>query len=65
MINEIGLTAGDILRYLEDHGKSYLSKIVSDISTEQDRVLMSIGWLAREGYIIVEKTGTDYETTLR
>jgi len=65
MITEIGITAGDIWRYLEDHGKSSLSKIVSDINTEEDRVLMSIGWLAREGHIIVEKVGLDYEACLR
>lgn len=65
MITEIGITAGNILRYLEDHGKSSLSKIVVGIAAEQDRALMSIGWLAREGYVIVEKTGLNYEITLR
>ena len=65
MITEIGITAGDIWHYLDQHGKSQLSKVVSGIDTERDKVLMSIGWLAREGHIVVEKTGMDYEVYLR
>lgn len=65
MITEIGITAGDIWHYLDGHGKSALSQIVKGIDTDKDRVLMSIGWLAREGHIIVEGTGPDYQIYLR
>lgn len=65
MITEIGITAGDIWHYLDTHGKSSLKEIMNNIGTEKDRVLMSIGWLAREGHIIVEKTGFDYQISLR
>ena len=65
MITEIGITAGDIWHYLDQHGKSPLSKVVKGIDTERDRVLMSIGWLAREGHIIVEGTSPDYQIYLR
>ncbi len=65
MITEIGITAGDIWHYLEEHGKSSLSDIVRSIDTERERVLMSIGWLAREGHLIVEKSGPDYTVYLR
>ena len=65
MITEIGITAGDIWHYLDQHGKSTLSQIVRGIDTERDRVLMSIGWLAREGHAVVERTGPDYEVYLR
>ena len=65
MITEIGITAGDILRYLDEHDKSTLSQIVLGIDTDKDRVLMSIGWLARESHIIVEKAGSDYQAYLR
>ena len=65
MITLIGITAGDILRYLDEHGKSTLSQIVLGIDTDKDRVLMSIGWLAREGHVIVEKAGSDYQAYLR
>jgi hypothetical protein len=65
MITEIGITAGDIWHYLDTHNKSSLKDIVSGINTEKDRVLMSIGWLAREGHIIVEKSGLEYQIYLR
>lgn len=65
MITEIGITAGDIWHYLDEHGKSALSHLVKGIDTEEGRVLMSIGWLAREGHVIVEKSGPEYVIYLR
>jgi hypothetical protein len=65
MITEIGITAGDIWHYLDTHGKSSLREITASIGTDKDRVLMSIGWLAREGHAIVEKAGSDYQVYLR
>ncbi|MBN1526045.1 MAG: winged helix-turn-helix domain-containing protein [Candidatus Omnitrophica bacterium] len=65
MITEIGITAGDIWHYLDQHGKSTLKDIVKGTSSDKDRVLMSIGWLAREGHVVVERTGSDYLAYLR
>ena len=65
MITEIGITAGDIWHYLDEHGKSSLSQIVRGIDTERERVLMSIGWLAREGHVIVEGKNPDYQVYFR
>ncbi|MFA6078344.1 MAG: winged helix-turn-helix domain-containing protein [Candidatus Omnitrophota bacterium] len=65
MITEIGITAGDIWHYLDQHGKSPLKAIAQGIGAERDNVLMSIGWLAREGHVIVEGSGPDYQVYLR
>ena len=65
MITEIVITAGDIWHYLDTHGKSSLKEVIDGIGTDRDRVLMSIGWLAREGHVVVEKTGLDYQVYLR
>lgn len=65
MITEIGITAGDIWRYLDEHGKSTLSQIVRGMDVDKDRIFMSIGWLAREGHIIMESTGSDYQVHFR
>ena len=65
MITEIGITAGDIWHYLDTHGKSALKDITASISTDRERVLMSIGWLAREGHVVVERSGSDYQVYLR
>ena len=65
MITEIGIAAGDIWHYLDQHGKSSLFQISKGIDTDKDTILMSIGWLAREGHIVVEKSGPDYQIFLR
>ena len=65
MITEIGITAGDIWHYLDQHGKSSLTQVARGIDTDRDRVLMSVGWLAREGHVIVERTGSDHQVYLR
>lgn len=65
MITEIGIIAGDIWHYLDEHGKSSLTDIVKGIDKTRDVSLMSVGWLAREGHVIAEKVGGDYQVWLR
>jgi len=65
MITEIGITAGDIWHYLDTHGKSSLKDISGATKIDKDRLLMSIGWLAREGHVVVESSGSDYQVHLR
>jgi hypothetical protein len=65
MITEIGIAAGDIWHYLDVHGKSALSTIVRGVGKDRDLVLMSTGWLAREGHVIVEGSGADHVVSLR
>lgn len=65
VITEIGITAGDIWHYLDEHGKSSLPQISKAIGVDKDRLLMSIGWLAREGHVIVEGSSPDYQVFLR
>ncbi len=65
MITEIGITAGDIWHYLDEHQRCNLKEIAKGIGRSSEVVLMSIGWLAREGHIIVERKGANYEVWLR
>jgi len=65
MITEIGIMAGDIWHYLDNHGKSSLNDLVREIGKERDLALMSVGWLAREGYVIVEGSSPNYSVSLR
>ena len=66
MITEIGIVAGDIWHYLDQHKTSTLSDLVKGIDKNRNVVLMSLGWLAREGHVIMEETGADnYKITLR
>jgi len=65
MITEIGIVAGDIWHYLDRHGEVTLSSLVKGIDKSRDNVLMSLGWLAREGHVVLQQTGTDYSVSLR
>ena len=65
MITEIGIVAGDIWHYLDQHKSVTLSELVSGIDKDRNVVLMSLGWLAREGHVIVEDVGGNYKVNLR
>lgn len=64
MITEIGITAGDIWHFLDEHGETTLSKLTAGIDKPSQLILMSLGWLAREGHVVVEG-GPDYKIYLR
>lgn len=65
MITEIGIIAGEIWHYLDQHGEVALSEVVRGIDKPRDNVLMSLGWLAREGHVIVQQISNDYRVSLR
>ncbi len=60
MITEIGIVAGDIWQYLEKRGSSEFSAIVKAVKRDKEIVLMSLGWLAREGHVVIEKKDSGY-----
>ncbi|MBL7151153.1 MAG: winged helix-turn-helix domain-containing protein [Candidatus Omnitrophica bacterium] len=65
MITEIGIAAGEIWHFLDQHGETSLSVLVKSIDKHEDIVLMSLGWLAREGHVILRQTDSDYKISLR
>ena len=65
MITQIGIIAGEIWHYLEKSQKAKVSDIITKLGKSRDTVLMSIGWLAREGHIVLEGDSTNYEVSLR
>lgn len=65
MITEIGIVAGDIWHYLDQHKTSSLTQLVRGTDKDKSVVLMSLGWLAREGHIILERDGDEFKITLR
>lgn len=64
MIIQIGIVAGDIWHHLDTNGKQKLSRLVLAIGKSRDLILMSLGWLAREGHVLLEGE-EDYEVSLR
>jgi hypothetical protein len=66
MITEIGIVAGEIWHYLDQHGDSMFSGLVKGIDRPRDISLMSLGWLAREGHVILQQVAKDeYRISLR
>ena len=65
MITEIGIVAGEIWHYLDEHGDALFSQMVAGIERPNELALMSLGWLAREGHVIVRQDGNDLRVALR
>jgi len=65
MITEIGIVAGDIWHFLDQHGEVTLTTLLKGIDKPRDNVLMSLGWLAREGHVVVVQIEGDYKIWLR
>jgi len=65
MITEIGIVAGDIWHFLDQHGEITLSTLVKGIDKPRDNILMSLGWLAREGHVLVQQIPGDYKVSLK
>jgi len=65
MIIEIGIIAGDIWHYLDQHKEVNLTQLVKAIDKSRDHVLMSLGWLAREGHVLMQQVENDYKISLR
>ena len=65
MITQIGLVAGDIWNYLEGHDRrAPLDDVIRAVQKDRDLVMMSIGWLAREGHVVLEGEGPAYTIKL-
>ena len=65
MITEIGIVAGEIWHYLDGHTDALFSQVVAGIDRPNELALMSLGWLAREGHVIVRQDGKDLRVGLR
>ncbi len=67
MIIEIGIIAGEIWQHLDKNGEMPLSVLIKDIGRDRDATFMSLGWLAREGHIVLsqDQDNSDFNVQLR
>lgn len=65
MITQIGIAAGEVWHYLDAHGDVLLSDMVKHIDKPRDIILMSVGWLAREGHVVLVVAENNFKITLR
>ncbi|ESS72737.1 hypothetical protein MGMO_47c00040 [Methyloglobulus morosus KoM1] len=54
----VGLTAGSIWHYLSEKGASPVAQLVRELPEEEKIIQRSIGWLAQEGKITLDKIGS-------
>ena len=64
MITEIGIAAGDIWHRLDEKGSATLDELVRSIKKPRELLLMSLGWLAREGHIVLGDAQTGFRASL-
>ena len=64
MITEIGIAAGDIWHFLDQKGNATLEQLTKGIGKPKELLLMSLGWLAREGHITLGGSETGYLASL-
>lgn len=65
MITEIGIIAGEIWHFLDQKQVVSLDDLIKGIDRPRDNVLMSLGWLAREGHVILLQVNKEYRISLR
>lgn len=65
MITEIGIVAGEIWHFLDRQGEVTLTQLIAGLDRPREWVLMSLGWLAREGHVLVLAKDTEYIISLR
>lgn len=65
MITEIGIVAGEIWHFLDKRAETTLAELIAGINKPRDVTLMSLGWLAREGHVVLRFEGEDFKITLR
>jgi hypothetical protein len=64
VITEIGIAAGDIWHYLDVKGSATLDELARYIKKDRELLLMSLGWLAREGHVILGDGQSGFRTSL-
>lgn len=64
MITEIGIAAGDIWHYLDEKGSATLDELVRHIKKDRFLLLMSLGWLAREGHVSLGDSQSGFRAEL-
>ena len=53
-VDDVGHVAGEVWRFLSEHGRSSLSAVEKSVPAPASMVHMALGWLAREGKILIE-----------
>lgn len=64
MITEIGIVAGEIWHALDQRGERTCEELCRTLERAPEVVLMSLGWLCREGHVQLVQQDEDYHVSL-
>jgi len=65
MITEIGFAAGDIWKLLDQKERLELAEVMKQIPRSKELILMALGWLCREGHIVIIEKDNKHFIELR
>ena len=65
MINQIGESAGQLWRYLQNHPSSQLKQAAKELKLTESMTGLAAGWLAREDKIAFEPNGRFFTLSLK
>ena len=55
MLDDIGITAGEIWNYLDENSEASVGKLTQELKHTDRMILLGLGWLAREGKLDIQK----------
>ena len=62
---EIGHAAGEIWRYLNEHGQTSLARLKQGTKLSDQMVLMAVGWLAKEDKLAFVRDARTVKVSLK
>jgi hypothetical protein len=64
MIMEIGVVSGEIWQYLQDKESVPADELIKELKRPRELVMMSLGWLGREGHVTLSISESGYSAML-
>jgi predicted transcriptional regulator len=64
-VAQIGDTAGVVWHFLEKNGPVSMAGLAKKVDAPRDVVMQAVGWLAREGKVLVTEKGRSRMVSLR
>lgn len=64
MVEKIGIDAGKVWTKLDEKGRMDVRELRKAIKLTERDVFAALGWLAKEGKLILEKEGRDFYAKL-
>lgn len=62
---EIGAAAGKVWKFLDKHGASSITKVVTETGLSKNDAQRAIGWLAKEDKLVIEMKGRTETLSLK